>query len=316
MLHIALLGSKTRIYNNKLLHATVEHFLLHLTDLRLKDMERICFILQLFNFKSKSGIETKLFKAILNELETRTEEIYEYPRARAQCLRYLAYAGFHSQLQIAQTLHPNNLNRVYGHPANYGHEIQFLDTYTKINLNGKYNGPQLNDEQCAVLARQYCAVPPIDRIKRTLTDELDIVLWNRLKEIYKHCEWAHVLPYKYRTGILLVINSKTKRAVDRTKLFPPLFSGQIINKHTLTDADSQLEALFVFIAGEHAYVYQGTEKFLTRGVTFALEQYKILGFQPIVIPYLEWTSTVAKDNYLIRKISEAVAAARLGSRIA
>lgn len=203
-INIALLGTKTRVCNDNLLEIIVNRLMREVSLIRLKDLERITFALNIFAFKTKSGIEQRLFEAIQAELESnRDDEIAEFPRLLAQCVRYLAYAGIHSNRLIGQVLEPTNLCTVYGDVKNYDNDIALLDCYARINLKRSYRGPLLTDQQCSQLKRKFCAPNPMAAGSRRLnnTDELSMDIWNCLKRLYGHCDWALALPYYYRPGI-------------------------------------------------------------------------------------------------------------------
>lgn len=287
-----------------MLEIVVKRTLTNLKGLRVKDMLRLMLALNLFDFKSESGIENQLFKAILHELETaRFEEIAEFPRMLAQCLRYLVYAGTYSQQLIEHVLDPNTLSAVYGDIGDFDQEILLLNSFVQVNLKDSYRGPLLTEEQCKQMMLRFCADMPTPNAKSmNRTDELQMEIWHCLRDIYKHCDWVHAYPSTIQpckctnihifpqilnvisfTGILLVMDKKTYRSVEFTHRYPPYFSGKVPFKEQLTDGNTQLEIMSVLLAAEHSYVYANNGRRLTRGFLFKVNQLKLQGFRPIVV---------------------------------
>lgn len=161
-------------------------------------MERICYVLTRFDFKSDSKVETKLFNAILSELDHRSEDIKQFPRVFSNCVRYLACNGLQCQDLITQILCPEFLTSAYGQAENYDEEILFLDSFTRINLARKYLGPKLSDEQRFIAASKFAIqIPRIDEEKQ---------LFEILQKVYCHPRQVYVLPHFSKAGMCLFMS--------------------------------------------------------------------------------------------------------------
>lgn len=161
-------------------------------------MERICYVLTRFDFKSDSKVETKLLNAILNELDHRSEDIKQFPRVFSNCVRYLACNGLQCQDLITQILCPEFLTSAYGQAENYDEEILFLDSFTRINLARKYLGPKLSDEQRFIAASKFAIqIPRIDEEKQ---------LFEILQKVYCHPRQVYVLPHFSKAGMCLFMS--------------------------------------------------------------------------------------------------------------
>lgn len=203
IIKIALLGTKTQICNDALLEIITIRSISDIRGLRLKDMERLLFALNFFNFKSTSGIEIKLFVKALNELLfKRHVEISEHPQFLAKCLHHLAYNGIHIFNLGSKMLKMSNSEADSGKMNETAHEILLLDSLAELNSN-QFNGPQLTQKQCIQLMHNYC-IPAMAADNNNLNSGMDAVLldiWDSLMIIFgERCVWVY-MSFMHRPGM-------------------------------------------------------------------------------------------------------------------
>lgn len=114
-LHVALLGTNMQYLNQPMIEAVVKRFNdADLTTTRLKEIERITFMLGLFNFKTGSGIERELLMKIVHELKLRVKEIMAFPKCLSACAYYLTLCGVYDIEIIKSVLKSDFIDFAYG----------------------------------------------------------------------------------------------------------------------------------------------------------------------------------------------------------
>lgn len=197
-LHIALLGTTVYVVNHQLIEMIVHRFISHINELRLKDMERIVWVLAVFDFKSTTGASIKLLEAIVNELPKRFAEIHKYTQSYIMCTYYLALRGFANTNLIAYCLTPAHLDKVYGKIWYYPRELLFLDSYTRINLKNVYAGHQLNIAQRKILTERLRNEAAEGELNNIAKLEANVVA--SVRKLYTYFILGHALPHYANTG--------------------------------------------------------------------------------------------------------------------
>lgn len=113
-LHIALLGTNLQYCHNELLEMILKKYDEKLKEARLKDIERIAFIMGLFDIKTKSGVEKSLLKKINEELKIRIQEIMRHPKCLASTAHYLSVCGVYDPELISSALNEEFVKYAYG----------------------------------------------------------------------------------------------------------------------------------------------------------------------------------------------------------
>lgn len=203
-LHISLLGSEMQCCHKKSLELIIVRFYNELSDARLKDMERICFIISLYDFETKSKLENLLFENIMKELKIRVNEIVQHPRAYMNCLHYLTLKGFADHELISSALDTKFLKLAYGRNLMLGQETFQLDTYTRINLNGQYSGNQLSDEKLRKMGKILVHYIPEHNsgFSKSNADRITLEVKDTLELLSHYPVLIHGLPQFDRPGKL------------------------------------------------------------------------------------------------------------------
>lgn len=113
-LHIAIHGTIIQHFHPEVLEKIVEKFQVNLKNARLKDIERITFAIGLYDFKSKSGVEKKLLKNIVEELKLRVSENVQHPKCFAAVTHYLSICGEPEVEFIKSVLKEDFIKFAYG----------------------------------------------------------------------------------------------------------------------------------------------------------------------------------------------------------
>lgn len=113
-LHIALIGTNLQYLHTELLKEIVLRFSKELKSTRLKDMERISFVISLFDFKPEGAMVEELLKNIIEELKLRVDEIVQYPKCFPATVHYLSIFGVYDEEFIKSVLKEKFIDFAYG----------------------------------------------------------------------------------------------------------------------------------------------------------------------------------------------------------
>lgn len=113
-LHVGLLGTNIQTCNDDILEAIVQRFSQNIKSTRLKEIERVAFIVGLFNYKSPIGTEKVLLKQIIEELKSRVDEIVKHPKCLSACAYYMTLSGLNDPDIINSVLKPDFISLAYG----------------------------------------------------------------------------------------------------------------------------------------------------------------------------------------------------------
>lgn len=205
-IHIILLGSDIQQCHETSLTIVVKRFISELKSARIKDIERVCFVMGLYDFRTSEGIEKKLCEMVCDELQERVDEIAKYPKCLSMTLSYLALIGngYVTKDLLNICLNPDFLRLAYGKESYYyGREITFLDSYAEIHFEN-YQGHRLPKKVKDYLCNSTIDYLP-DRVKtKKLTKSNQIVLeiYEACDEIFGHCRMYQPLPHFQRPGKL------------------------------------------------------------------------------------------------------------------
>lgn len=109
-----LAGTNAQFFNREILTKISEKFLTHMSEARLKDLERLTFALTLYNFNPPTS--KPIFTEVLKELykPERQNEFEKYPRCLSSCLHYLGLQQIYPHDLISKVLDNEFLKFAYG----------------------------------------------------------------------------------------------------------------------------------------------------------------------------------------------------------
>ncbi|KAJ6636950.1 FAST kinase domain-containing protein 5, mitochondrial [Pseudolycoriella hygida] len=307
-LHLALLGTNLHICHQNLIEQVILRFVTHIKSIRIKDFERIANVIGFFDFETESKIENELCRGILTELKNRIDEITNHPKCFSLCINFLTMKGYYDEEMINVIFGQQFLLHAYSNLYLFGKELFSLDAFTKINLKDTYRGNQLSEKSRQYLGKMKTLYVP-DRNRNNKISATDLILLEvkeATEKLIGHCTLTHALPHHDRADVIFVYNKITKATIDVTQNFPEIYTGVIIDRSMLIkgiDASpSDVEAINIIIGGWNHFV-RHTNK-LTGPLKLKLEQSKLLGLQPILIPWFEWQRLldVERTHYIEHKI--------------
>lgn len=199
-MHIALLGTPHHISQQKCLEKIANRFSDDITTIRLKDFERITFVIGSSDFTSDNQIENRLCEQILAELKNRVSEIVQYPKCLPLCLHFLSLKGYHDEELLNVVLGEPFLGFAYKTLPNYGRELFSLDSYAKIQLKETYKGNQLSEKVRRYMGQMFTDYIPSSEFKLSPSDKILAPVKETTEELFRHCYYAHTLPHYPRTG--------------------------------------------------------------------------------------------------------------------
>lgn len=201
-LHVLLLGSDIQLCHNETIEPILHRFKDEVPNIRLKEIERISFVMGLFYLQDSLPIADLLSREILTNLKTRVDEIMKHPRCLPSCLQYLAYSGYADTELISSVLDERFCDMAYGRNVTLGRELFGLDSYARINLKDSYKGLLLEDKRRRTMGKLLVHyIPRRDgEFKLSATDKILVEIKEAVERVTGECHMAHVLPHYDRPG--------------------------------------------------------------------------------------------------------------------
>lgn len=289
-LHLALMGTDIQLCHPKCFTAIIERFNNEIHRTRLKDMERISFVIGLYDFETESGIERKLCAKILAELKVRIPEITSYPRCFTSCLHYLSMKGFVDEELISSVLNDDFLKLAYGKNPLLGREIFCLDAHTRINMKDTYTGAQLSVKQRQRMGQHLTHYLPdrSGKFRLSATDKFLLEINESIKVTYKHCYMYHALPHHERADSIIAYNRRTGDTVDISANFPAGYPFEMLTRDVLLkdcEMVDDLEVVNFVIGGRNNFVRHQDRP--TGLMKMKLDQSRMMGLRPILVSYFQ-----------------------------
>ncbi|XP_055632170.1 uncharacterized protein LOC129772247 [Toxorhynchites rutilus septentrionalis] len=308
-LHLALLGSDIHLGHQPCLEAVIERFIKDIKLLRLKDMERIAFAIAQNNMTHTDNRDITLLSAILDEMPSRIDEITTYPKSYLTLLHFLTLKDVYREELITAAFEPRFLHMTYGrNVASAGREVISLDGYLRINLRdgGKYSGNYFPEKQFKIIAKMTQDYIPSREYRLSKSDRMLLEILETLQKRHKFAHITHLLPHYQRPDVALLWDSNQRQLLDVASRCPKQYSGNILSRQFLLkdDSDRQELKLISIVAGSWNCYIRGQDR-VTGGFAMKLKQLRLIGFEPVVIPWYEWpiNSEEAMDTYLFEKLN-------------
>ncbi|XP_016942398.2 FAST kinase domain-containing protein 5, mitochondrial [Drosophila suzukii] len=309
-LHMALLGCELQTCNDSLVERILLRFERELDTARLKDVERICLVMALFNITTSSGVDRRLAERLPDLLRQRMEEILRHPRCFSNCLQFLTMRGVYDVELLGVALEPRLVQHAYrnGLP---GREYFHLDGFARLLGPQEYQGALLTDRQRQQMGRLYTQyIPQRDgRFKLNSTDRILMEIREAISLIHRPVTFKHILPQYDRCDLVLCYDHRHQKVLPLDAEACQDYSGEILTrKHLLGEtkaADDQVATVVIVIAGWNN-VIRDKERF-TGQMEMKLKQLRQLGHQPLVIYWHEWReleTAADRQDFLRRRLSQ------------
>ncbi|XP_067641278.1 FAST kinase domain-containing protein 5, mitochondrial isoform X2 [Eurosta solidaginis] len=311
-LHVALFGVELQCCHDGVLELVLHRFNREIDMARLKDMERICLAMGVFNYRGSSGVVEELCSKILEQLETKIDEIMSYPRAFVCCLHYLVLCGHYKEEMISSVLDERFIEHAYDKKKiTLGREIFNLDSFVKINLRSEdYKGNVLPDKmrrKMGKLLTQY--IPERNpKYKLNCTDLILVEVKETFERIYRPCTFKHILPHFDRPDVVICYDNAQRKAVPLADSCPEDYSDILTRSLLLGNADRpEVDTVVIVIVGWNN-VIKDKNRF-TGLFEMKLQQLRTLGHKPVVIFWYEWRTQetpVDRKQFLQRKLTNVI----------
>lgn len=311
-LHLALLGTNFQCCDPECIAEVIRRFKRDYKNGRLKDYERIAFVMGLFNVSTEDS--KSLCESILAEIPNRKQEIMKYKRCYPSLLNYLATCGHYDKEMISVALTKQFYEAAYGQNLLLGRDIFCLDSFTRIQLKGQYEGEQLSERGRRNYAKLLCHyIPQQDsKHKMSVSDKCLLETKATLDRVYSgQCTvLENILPHFDRADILMAFDSETKKPLEVKSLhLPENYSGIILTREELLksiDNSENIRLVTIVFGGFNAYI-RGTEE-RTGTLRMKLEQLEMIGHGVVEVPFFEWQRKTPREQevYLTHKIGRAL----------
>jgi len=301
-LHMALLFTTLQTYHTNTLRKCSEKIMKNITNVRLKDMERLLNVLTMFDFNP--NIKPDIFMTVYEEIhkDKRIAEINQYPRCLPCTLNYLSLQGIYSYKLINRVLDLEFITINYGkHAKMLPRELFSLDACIDIECpdykgnrlppNLKYKGAKwLTD--FAPSYSQYKKLTASDQFFLDTVDTVKKIIGSE-ELMYIH----HVLPHFTRADILLCQDKTTKKYVK-----PPCFERYVLGDIMIPFNDGSLKWHALVVVGWNNTIRQTS---LLLGHSLMKErQLRKIGYNPVMIIWNEFIklSPEEKEEYVMQKL--------------
>lgn len=290
-LHMALLGCELQTCDDKLVERILLRFEHEVETVRLKDLERICLVIALFNLNTPSGVERRLVERIPDLLRNRVDEILRYPRCYSNCLQFISMRGIVDTELLGVALEPRFVRHTYrtGLP---GREYFHLDSLAHLLADSQlYAGPFLTERQRQQMGKMYTQYIPerSTRFKLNNTDRILLEIRDGVGSLLRTTVGLkHVLPHYERCDVVICYDRKHQRAIpfDASQC-PEDYTGILLTRqHLLGERakETQIETLVLLIAGWNNVIRDQQRP--TGQFAMKLKQLKQLGHKPVVVSLL------------------------------
>ncbi|XP_053678639.1 uncharacterized protein LOC128729015 [Anopheles nili] len=315
-LHIALLGSDTHVCHQPSLELIVEKYLRDITSLRLKDMERIAFVLAHGSVTLSDSRDSRLCHAILADLPNRVTEIAQYPKCYISLLHFLTMRHVYDNFLISAAFERKFLQLAYSkNIGGAGREAVSLDAFAAINLCGVYDGNRFPANAFQLVCKMTQDYLPNPRYRLTKSDRMLLDIEATFYVLHsKHGRIMHLLPHFQRPDILFCFDGRTGTVVPLDDLLPE----DAVKTHDIRTRESILRELSkeahlrlvaIVVGSWNCYIRDTKRR--TGGFAMKLEQLRKLNYETIEIPWYEWPySRDDMQKYLAAKLSPILSSAR------
>ncbi|KAK0167307.1 hypothetical protein PV327_004724 [Microctonus hyperodae] len=298
LVHTAHAAATLLVYEREIINEIIERFKDHISSARVKELERMLFVLVIYNYPK----DFPHYKLILNELRNpaRKDEFIKYHKSYISSLMYLSHVGIYPLDIIAKVMHPDYLRDVYNNNSfRIGQPYLILESALRIEVP-EYKGPTLPPKIRNYLVKKYSAL-----LFKSDSEEIQMQSHQKFTSEVVRCGkelWGsdkifieQLLPHYQRADILLCIDNENK-FVPPEQFITESSASPIKYPPKVPDGYKWIS----LILASHNHIYRNAS--IPCG-TFnsKLRQLEKIGYTPITIMYNTWQNlrTVdAKKKYL------------------
>lgn len=186
------------------LQIILDRFVKEIKSARMKDIERILFVLGLYDYETPDFKKRQLCALALEELHLRVDEIAQHPKTLPQTLSYLALNGIQLPMELVScALNQEFLDMTYGkNYFRYGREIVFMDSYVELFYGDLYTGNRMKKGKKDYLCNMSADYIPQRNgpYKLTKASLLLLEMFEACEEVTGNAKMCHPLPHFQRPG--------------------------------------------------------------------------------------------------------------------
>ncbi|XP_024945660.1 uncharacterized protein LOC107272639 isoform X2 [Cephus cinctus] len=262
-----------------------EKFEQNIDVIRMKDIERILYVMTIFNY----DISHPFYKKCIKELNRpeREEEINNFGKAFICALHYMSMANLYPKNLIEKALAKDFILQAYGKDVHkINREALFLDRSVEVELPD-YTGPRLEAGTWKSVAQKNRWT--LKMKQNQMTNNADTLLLDVLKtckEIFGFDSAVVVdqtLPHYTKPDIYICLDGN-KKPIPVEPLLTELPFGSIKRAPEINLSNSQWIAIIV--GGPNCYIRNTTQ--YCGLIASKLRQLRQIGYTPIMIPYFRW----------------------------
>jgi len=285
-LQLVLLGTSSLTFSSKVVAGVAASFSQNVASLRLKDIERLCLAMMLYNFVPEGNSD--ILDRFCRQLRTKDklEEAYKYPKSFISCLNYMAILKHLPLDLLSVALHPRmieatQLNHNY---ADIGREVLELDCIVELELSD-YRGNRLSPLKKNSLVDLYSGRNRLPRevafSEQTHQEKLTNVVEEKLQTLLGvEASTTFILTHASLPDIVTCCDLAGNPAP-----IPPSYLRQDRRRHKLPTEG--LDYTAVVIAGRNHYI-RGTGR-LRGQMEMKIRHLQRLGYAVVVVPFHEFS---------------------------
>lgn len=302
------------------LEIIIQRFIDDIQDARMKDLERISFIMSLYDFSHLYNKEKILIDKILKDLTRRVVEIAEHPKTLPLTISYLLMCTKDVPSELLNCcLNPEFLKNTYSTSImSYGREILNIDSFIEI-YKPDWSGYRFDTKTKTVLCNLTQDNLPPYKTNLSKSDRLLSDIFNTLKELYEHVQIAHPLPHFQRPGkslkvlgfpfhwyfkfiffsdIILAIEQNSKKPIPLDEYWPVKRRSTVLKKSILfANKGNEVKLVAVVVGGWNLYMRNTNRP--TGLLKQKIEQLEACGYDVILIHWQDWPTTADEQSDFI-----------------
>lgn len=285
--HIAHACARVALYDEEFMNRIIRRFNNEIKTARLKDFERFLFVLACFNIDKNNSVYQNIIEELRTTWDTsRACEISKYPQVASRVLGFLAVLSIYPTDLIARIMAQEHLDKIYCNCRYLTREYNVLDYSLRLEVPD-YKGPFLKPSTCETLEKRYFQETSKNGLAESNRGNL------LFKSVLQTCQelfnttsdisTVRALPHYAPPDIVFCLN-------EQNRLLP---SKEFLSQYQTCEimrVDKEISKNVRWIAlvmAPHGLLIRNTN-LPTGMLATKLRQLSIIGYTPIMIPYISW----------------------------
>ncbi|XP_014219343.1 FAST kinase domain-containing protein 5, mitochondrial-like [Copidosoma floridanum] len=282
---IAHVQASSIVHNRQIILKILERYKQEIGQARLKDIERIAFVLYTFNYDPETThFYSDATKELLNP--KRAEEIKRFPKSAVYTLMYITQVNYYSEETLSYFMSREFIEKLsQGNWNKLNREYLILDYCLEID-HPEYRGPRIEKNLLEHLKKHgvFYKNPKSEIVKVDQLHKLIIDVIHVLQNLLGSQSAIHVdflLPHVSRDYIILCYDQKLKKYISPAKQLSRIQLGSI--KYAPKDGNTW----YAIVIGSHNILTRDTT--MPTGIlAMQMRHLERIGYKPILIKYNQW----------------------------